>query len=96
MKDKKNDKILTLHPQGKKGVNISLHKYEQIKNFILQTIKKKGVITFKELSDTAVKKLTGKFDGKVLWYVVTVILDLEARNFLEKIPDSNPQKIKLK
>ncbi|NCS90332.1 MAG: hypothetical protein GW789_16590, partial [Ignavibacteria bacterium] len=45
MKDKKDDKILTLHPQGKKGVNISLHKYEQIKNFILKTIKKKGVIT---------------------------------------------------
>ena len=31
----KEERILTLHPQGKKGVNISIRKYELIKSFIL-------------------------------------------------------------
>ena len=32
------DRILTLHPQGKKGVNILKEKYDFIKDFILSTI----------------------------------------------------------
>ncbi len=70
------EKILTLHPQSKKGANILKRKYDAIKVFIIQTIKEKKELSFDELSDLAVEKLTHTFDGKVLWYVVTVKLDL--------------------
>lgn len=91
----KEDKIMTLHPQGKKGVNISLAKYDQIKKFILDTIRTKEEITFEALTDLAISKLTDKFDGKVIWYVVTVKLDLEARKLIERIPKTSPHKLRL-
>jgi len=91
----KEDRIMTLHPQGKKGVNISLAKYEQVKKFILDTIHTNGEITFEALTDLAVSKLTDKFDGKIIWYVVTVKLDLEARKLIERIPKSSPHKLRL-
>lgn len=91
----KEDKIMTLHPQGKKGVNITLAKYEQIKKFILDTLHIKKEIDFETLTDLAVSKLTDKFDGKVIWYVVTVKLDLEARKIIERIPKTSPHKLRL-
>lgn len=92
---RKEEKIMTLHPQGKKGVNISLDKYEQIKKFILDTIQTKKEITFEALTDLAVSEFTNKFDGKVIWYVVTVKLDLEARKLIERIPKTSPHKLRL-
>lgn len=92
----KEEKITTLHPQGKKGVNISLARYEQIKSYILTLLKKKGEMTFEALGDTAVKELTASFDGKVLWYIVTVKLDLEARGLIERVPKTSPHRLRLK
>lgn len=88
-------RILTLHPQGKKGVNISVEKYEQIKAFILDYLKIHGPTSYEELSDTAVKKLSATFDGSVVWYVVSVKLDLEARNIIKRIPNTSPHKVSL-
>ncbi len=77
------EKILTLHLQGKKGVNILKRRYDVIKEFILTTIQEQGEITFQDLTDLAVEKLTNSFEGKVIWYLVTVKLDLEARKIIE-------------
>lgn len=90
------EKILTLHPQGKRGVTILLRRYTPIKNFILKTIHERKEITFEELCDLAEKALTTSFDGKVLWYVVTVKLDLEARGIIERIPKTSPHKLRMK
>lgn len=90
-----NTKILTLHPQGKKGVNILYRRYEFIKDFILEAIGKNGEITFEDLSNLAVEKLSDKFDGKVVWYIVTVKLDLEARNIIERIPKTSPHRLRM-
>ncbi len=92
----KDEKILTLHPKGKKGVNILLRRYDVIKDYILTTIKKEGDISFEELGDRAVADLSETFDGKVLWYVVTVKLDLEAREMIERIPKTSPHRLRLK
>jgi len=96
MKKSTEEKILTLHPQGKKGVNISLSKYIQIKDFILQCINERPLINFNELSDKAMEELPGKFDGKVMWYIVTVKLDLEARGIIERVPKTSPHQLRLK
>ena len=99
MKEQVNEmsekKILTLHPEGKRGVNISQKKYDIIRQFILQTLRKKREISFKELTDLALKQLQESFDGKVVWYLVTIKLDLEARNIIERIPKATPQRIRM-
>lgn len=86
---------MTLHPQGKKGVNISKKKYDQIAETMLDLVKKHKEITYQDLNDEIVDELDGKFEGKVPWYVVTVKLDLEARGILERIPKSSPHKVRL-
>lgn len=90
------DRILTLHPQGKKGVNILRDKYETIKDFILATIDEKREPTFEEVSDLARAQLSETFEGKVLWYIVTVKLDLEARGLIERVPKTSPQQLRRK
>ncbi|MGY6647604.1 DUF6958 family protein [Wenyingzhuangia sp. IMCC45574] len=89
------ERILTLHPQGKKGVNILKSKYDTIKDFILLTVKENETITFKELNNLAVLELSNSFDGKVNWYVVSVKLDLEARGIIERIPKTSPHQLRL-
>lgn len=49
------DKILTLHPAGKKGVRIDKAKYDQIADFILTKVRQHGVITYESLNDQAQK-----------------------------------------
>lgn len=90
------EKIQTLHPQGKKGVNILKRRYDTIKSFILQTIRQHGTITYEALNDLAVDKLSKSFDGKVPWYVVTVKLDLEARGIIERVPKRSPHALRMK
>jgi len=89
-------KILTLHPQGKKGVNILQRRYDFIREFMLDTIKQHGEISYSDLNDLAVDKLTNTFDGKIPWYVVTVKLDLEARGIIERVPKTSPHKVRMK
>lgn len=89
------DRILTLHPQGKKGVHILKHKYDVIKDYIIQTLNKEDVISYSELSDKAIIDLSPTFEGKVVWYVVSVKLDLEARKVIERIPKTSPHQIRL-
>ncbi|MFK7771025.1 MAG: hypothetical protein AB8F94_02755 [Saprospiraceae bacterium] len=93
---KKEQKILTLHPDGKKGTNISLTKYNVIKDVMLQMIQQAGEITYQELSDQMEKELQPTFDGKVIWYVVTVKLDLETRGIIERIPKTSPHQVRMK
>ena len=90
------EKILTLHPQGKKGVNILKRRYDFIKDFILKIIREKGEITYDELNDFAVDELTASFDGKVLWYIVTVKLDLEARGIIERVKRKGSHGLRIK
>jgi len=91
----KEERILTLHPQGKKGVNILKRRYTIIRKFILDTLEKEKTITYQSLSDRAVEELSDNFDGKVVWYIVSVKLDLEARKIIERIPKTSPHQIRI-
>jgi uncharacterized protein DUF6958 len=57
-------KILTLHPQGKRGVNISRSKYETMKKTILEILGK-AELTHAELTAAVERKLKGNFDGSI-------------------------------
>jgi hypothetical protein len=86
---------MTLHPEGKAGVNINKEKYDKIRNEIIHTLKKKGPMTFRELGDEVSKRLKNRFEGSISWYYTTVKLDLEAREIIARILSSKPQRIKL-
>ncbi|SNY95449.1 DUF6958 family protein [Flagellimonas pacifica] len=92
----KEEKIMTLHPQGKAGVNILKRRYDLIRDYIEKTIAKHETITFEKLGDMAIEELKETFDGKVLWYIVTVKLDLEARGVIERIPKTSPHQLRMK
>lgn len=90
------EKILTLHPQGKKGTNILRRRYELVKDTLLDVIRENGgEMTFEKMSDIAIEKLEKTLDGKPLWYIVTVKLDLEARGIFERVPKTSPHVLKL-
>ena len=89
------DKILTQHPQGKKGVNISKEKYDIIRKAIIESLKS-NELTYTLLTENVKERLNNKFEGAIGWYVETVKLDLEAKNIIERIPKTNPQLYRLK
>ena len=88
------EKILTKHPLGKNGRNISKHKYETMKQAIVEALRNTE-LTHTELFNQLNKSLKGKFSDNISWYAETVKLDLEARNKIERT-SSKPQKYRLK
>ena len=88
------EKILTKHPQGKSGRNISKKTYDTVKTAILAALGKKE-LTHTELFEQLNKRLTGKFDGNISWYGETVKLDLEARKIIERT-NSKPKRYKVR
>ena len=89
------EKILTQHPEGKQGVNISRSKYEMVHQAILEAIRSQGVITYQGLVSLVEYSLRNRFEGSVPWYVTTVKLDMEARGEIERLPDETEQKLRL-
>ncbi|AEL28130.1 DUF6958 family protein [Cyclobacterium marinum] len=89
------DRLLTLHPEGKKGVNILVSKYTIMKEFILKTLSEREKISYKELNKLAIASLKDSFEGSVAWYLVSVKLDLEARKIIERIPGTSPHLLRL-
>lgn len=89
------EKILTKHPDGKKGVNISKEKYDIIKKCIIESLDK-DELTYTMITKIVEKKLDKNFEGSIGWYVESVKLDLEARNLIERIPKTKPQRYRLK
>lgn len=88
------EKILTKHPLGKSGKNVSKQKYDTLKGAILSALKNRE-LTHTELFDHLNVSLKGQFSGNVSWYGETVKLDLEARKIIERT-SSKPQKYRLK
>ena len=89
-----DEKILTKHPLGKTGKNISKQKYETLKKAILSALRNRE-LTHTELFRQLNKRLKRKFAGNVSRYGETVKLDLEARKIIERT-SSKPQKYRLK
>ena len=89
-----DEKILTKHPLGKSGKNISKQKYEALKKAILSALRSRE-LTHTELFDQLNKRLKSKFDGNISWYGETVKLDLEARKIVLRT-SAKPPKYRLK
>jgi SOS response regulatory protein OraA/RecX len=88
------EKILTKHPLGKSGKNISKKKYEALREAILPALRRRE-LTHAELFNQLNKRLNNKFAGNISWYGETIKLDLEAGKIIERTC-SKPQKYRLK
>ncbi|MGB3715620.1 MAG: hypothetical protein WA996_14405 [Candidatus Promineifilaceae bacterium] len=86
---------MTLHPEGKAGVNISKSKYDGVRHAIIESLDEHGELTFSQLGDVVRPKIEGDFEGSVGWYYTTVKLDLEARGEIERTGPGSPQRIRL-
>jgi hypothetical protein len=80
-------RILTLHPDGKNGVRISLSRYNLMCDTLFGIFAETQEISYKELSRIVEERLNGMIDGSILWLMETVKLDLLARGILEKTSD---------
>lgn len=88
-------RILTLHPEGKAGVNICQEKYAMIRKAILEAVQEYDRIAFKDLLQVVKKELEATFKGSIPWYVTTVKLDLEAKQEIVCVRGKGPQMIAL-
>lgn len=90
------EKILALHPdKNKQPVRIAKAKYETIRAAIISALRAHAGMTFTELAKAVQDRLAGRFEGSIMWYVTTVKLDLEARNLIQRVPKSSPQRLRL-
>lgn len=90
-----SERIMTLHPEGKQGVNIEKEKYEAMRRAIVTALQASQPQTFSGLEKAVSAQLAGTFDGSISWYFTTVKLDLEARRVLERVSGTRPQQIRL-
>ena len=91
-------KIQLKHPVGKKAVSMNKAKYDTLKKALLYHLKHKGESTHTAIWKTVAedfKRNKIKFDGSIQWHMEWVKLDLEARNIIERVPKTSPQKYAL-
>ena len=88
------DRILTLHPLGKKGVNIPLSRYNTMRDAVLSILADRYEISYRELGSLVEERLSGILDGSIPWLMETVKLDLLARGIIQKSA-GKPVKLKL-
>ena len=88
------DRILTRHPEGKKGKRIPVSRYTTMRDTLLGIFAIHHEIYYKELSLLTSEQLSGVLDGSIPWLMETVMLDLLAGGVIEKLPGS-PLRLKL-
>jgi len=89
------EKTLTQHPEGRRGVSISKGKYETVRASILGCLQAGKQLTYTELAKCVGEGLSGRSEGSVNWYVEVVKLDLEATKVIERVPKTSPQLYRL-
>lgn len=88
-------KIQTFHPDpAKTNKNISLDKYNTIKDALLNILQSKE-LTHTDLMECLYQQVKDTFVGGVQWYGETVKLDLEARKIIERT-GTKPEKYRMK
>ena len=90
----KEDKILTLHPQGESGVMLPLETYEATKELIVNFFLRNPKGTMEEITKEIIDQINTDLEKKEL--IQAVSLDMEARDFIEQVRNSDPIQYQLK
>lgn len=88
------EKVITRHPLGKSNKPITRQNYELFEAAIISALRDRE-LTHTKLVDQLAKSLQGLFSGNISWCAMTVKLDMEARNLIERT-HSKPQKYRLR
>lgn len=76
-------KIQTLHPDpNKQGVNIDRHKFDLVRGGIFKMLEHTPPMKPMKLFAAVAMELDGQMEGSIMWYAVSVKLDMEARGEL--------------
>ena len=86
------EKIMTLHPAGKRGVRISLEKYKSMREEILAVLAEES-LPFMAMAKVIEQRIGNRFDGSVSWYAVAVTQDLKARGKVHTVPKTRPPQL---
>ena len=81
------ERILTLHPDGKKGKNILRSKYEIMRECLMGIFADFPELSHKDLTRITNERMEGKLEGGISWFMETVLLDLMARGEIQKTGD---------
>lgn len=78
--------ILTRHPEGKKGVCISLRDYHAVSESILSVLQQVEKLTLNDLIDEVQRRFATGVIGNIAWRILVVKLDLEAKGLIKVVP----------
>lgn len=92
----KKDQILTLHPTNGTGSMLPIALYEMTKQAIVEVFLFKSTATLEEITAMVKKSLQGKTEAEIVSIIPIVNLDLEARDYIEPIPKTDPVQFQLK
>jgi hypothetical protein len=95
----KNEKVLCETPTpGKQPTRIDRWNYDLVHSAIITVIpSNEEGLAFRDLPGLVEQKLKPKDLeklGSISWYTTTVKLDMEVKGELERIPGSNPQRLR--
>lgn len=80
-----SETIVTLRPDGKKGVVMSKENYDELSTFVLTALDTEESLTLHGLLERAHSGLPDAIDSDVSWYVLQIKLDLEARGLIKVV-----------
>ena len=93
-----DDRILTLHPEGKQGVRIERSKYDAVRDALRELVPttEEGIAlkAVRERLPAALERRKFPREASVGWYLIAVKQDLEARGELEIVPGARPQHLR--
>ncbi len=93
------DKILLVHPEGKKGISMNVKKYNVLQSAILDVLTTHGAITHTELitlTNAEIIKNKIPFEGNIGWHIEWVKLDLESKGLIQRTEEKNKLYFSLK
>ena len=78
--------IVTQHPEGKKGANISRTDYHLICESIFSVLQQTEKLTLNELIDQVQHRYNTGLVTNLAWRILMVKLDLEAKGLIKVVP----------
>lgn len=97
-RQRRTERVMTLHPRGKNGVRIERVKYDAMRRAILRCVPrtKEGIALTDLRARVSGLLAPAAFEAGdgVTWYLIAVKQDLEARGLIEGVPGAKPQRLR--
>ena len=89
MREERQYRITTRHPEGKSGISIDRETYTLVSDYIFNTLKKEQASTLALLIDKAAAYFPSFNNWMLSSYLFWIKLDLEARGIIKNVYKKN-------